>query len=427
MLGLLMGITISASNQDSRNMESLNEGVFMVKAVFVDSDGVKWFGTNKGLCRYTDLGWRYYTDADYLVGNQVNALTFEETASGPGLWVATSAGVSLVMFDSDGITESTGYTSGDGLLNDDVADVAVDSRHGKFFGSEGGVTWFHDGLMDHLIYDQYPLNMLYTPVRQMEMYSDTLYIAQDGGIGRFVSGVDGITGATRWTSEYGVTPYSGDIRSVMVSGVDQQYFATDVGVETHTGYKAKQNWSLLSSVDGLVDDDVISIAEDGDGGLWFGTYGGVSFLDDGVWTSYTMADGLLNDTVYDIGFDPDGSVWFGTGAGACRLKNGIFQDFITALPDQIISELRFQVYYNSATGSAQLSYSLEGSAPVSARLYNMSGMLVGEWHNLPSFAGNHQQEIPLSGRIRGGTTGGIYVMQLIQGNHSGSRKLVIPH
>ena len=67
MFWLLMGLSIAARNQDARNMESLNEGVFMVKAVYVDSDGVKWFGTNKGLCRYNELSWRYYTDADHLV------------------------------------------------------------------------------------------------------------------------------------------------------------------------------------------------------------------------------------------------------------------------------------------------------------------------------------------------------------------------
>ena len=148
MFWLLMGLSITARNQDSRNMESLNEGVFMVKAVYVDSEGVKWFGTNKGLCRYDDLTWRYYTDADYLVGNQVNALTFEQTDLGSALWVATTEGVSMVTFDGDGITESTGYTTGDGLLDNDVADIAIDSRHGKFFGSTRGITWFHDGSID---------------------------------------------------------------------------------------------------------------------------------------------------------------------------------------------------------------------------------------------------------------------------------------
>ncbi|MDX2430859.1 MAG: two-component regulator propeller domain-containing protein [Bacteroides sp.] len=425
MFGLLMGLSITARNQDARNLASINEGVFVVKAVYVDSYGVKWFGTNRGLCRYNDLTWRYYTDADHLAGNQVNALTFEATNDEQHLWVATTEGISVLAFDADGITGSSSYTVENGLLNDDVADIAIDSRQGKFIGSEDGITWFHDGIMDSLIYTEYYPSMLSSPVRQMDIYGDTLYIAQDGGIGRFISGVDGITGASRWTSEYGVTPYSGNIRSVMVKGEEKQFFGTDVGLETHTTYFAKADWDLYSTDEGLVNNDVISIAEDEEGGLWFGTYGGVSSFKEDIWTSYTTAEGLLNDTVYDIAFDLDGSVWFATGAGACRLKNGVFEDFITSVPESISTALPLEIYYNPAAQSLQLAYQLNQSAPVSACLYNMRGMLVGQWTDLPSMSGEHHVEITLSGHSAGDYQDGIYVIQLIQGKMSNTRKIFI--
>ena len=425
MFGLLMGLSITARNQDARHMASINESVFVVKAVYVDSDGVKWFGTNRGLCRYNDLTWRYYTDADHLAGNLVNALSFEQADGSRHLWVATTEGVSVLAFDTDGVTGSTSYTVKDGLLNNNVSDIAIDSRQDKFFGSKDGITWYHDGTMDSLIYADFYSNMLSTPVRQLDIYGDTLYIAQDGGIGRFVSGVDGITGASRWTSEYGVTPYSGNIRSVMVKGETKQFFGTDVGVETHTSYFAKADWDLYSTDKGLVNNDVISIAEDDEGGLWFGTFGGVSFFSGDTWTSYKVEDGLLNDTVYDIAFDLDGSVWFATGAGACRLKNGVFEDFITALPEQVSSALPLEIYYNPAIQSLQISYHLNQSEPVSARLYNMSGMLVGQWTDLPSVTGEHHVDISLSGASGGGYQEGIYVVRISQGNRSGSRKIVL--
>lgn len=422
---LFMGLSITASNQDSRLLESQSGPVFKVKAVYVDSEGVKWFGTNRGLCRYNDLSWRYYTDADYLAGKQVNALAFEQSDYGQELWVATTEGVSVVLFDSDGITGSTSYTSDDGLLNNDVTDIAIDSRAGKFFGSVDGITWFHDGIMDQLVFFDYYGSMFDKPIRQMDIYGDTLYIAQDGGIGRLVSGVDGISGASRWASEFGITPFSGNIRSVEVNGMDKQWFGTDVGVETHTGYFAKENWDLYSTENGLVNKDVISIAEDPDGGLWFGTYGGVSHLSDGVWTSYTTADGLLNDTVYDIGFDLDGSVWLGTGSGACRLKDGTFLDFITAVPHRIVAAMDFMTYYNNAAESVHLAYHLASSAPVMARLYNVSGMLVGEWSDLPQMEGDHRIELPLHGLSEGSPGEGIYMIQLIQGSQTRAKKIVI--
>jgi len=425
MFCMLLGLSITARNQDSRNMEGISEGVLVVKAVYVDSQGVKWFGTNRGLCRYDNLAWRYYTEEDHLVGNQVNAITFEQSDFGSELWVATTEGVSVLAFDLDGVWASTSYTTESGLLDNDVVDIDIDSRNDKFFGSAQGVTWFHDGQMDSLMYVDYPSSMVDAPVRQMDMFGDTLYIAADGGIGRFVSGVDGVSGASRWTSETGVSPYSEDIKSVKVDAASNQWFGTEAGVQKHVGYNAKQNWSLLSSADGLVNDDVISIAEDGQGGLWFGTLGGVSYLSDGEWTSYTTADGLLNDTVYDIDFDLDGSVWFATGAGACRLENGEFTDFYTAVPERFATSLELKAYYMRAVGSIHLAYKLEAEAPTSVRLFNISGMLVGHWSDLPYAAGEHHLELPLTGFSSGGPLEGIYILQMIQGNSSESEKLII--
>ena len=148
MVALLSGLAVTTRNQDRRSLKSFGEEPYVVRAVFVDSHGVKWLGTSKGLLRFDGLTRRYYTDADHLPGNRVNAITFEETEGGPGLWVATDGGVSLLHYDESGVTGSVSYTTGDGLLDDDVSDIAVDSRHGKFFGSSGGITWFHEGIMD---------------------------------------------------------------------------------------------------------------------------------------------------------------------------------------------------------------------------------------------------------------------------------------
>lgn len=406
-------------------MESLSEDVYIVKAVYVDSQGVKWFGTSRGLYRYDNLTWRYYTEEDHLVGNQVNALAFDMTDAGAELWVATARGVSVVAFDDEGVTGSSSYTTTDGLLDEEVVDVAIDSYHGKFFGSESGVTWFHEGEMDSLIYADYPLNMVDAPIRQMDLFHDTLYLAADGGIGRFVSGVDGITGATRWTSEYGMTPYSGNIQSVKVDSRAVQWFGTDVGVEEHVGYEAKQNWYIHNTMDGLVNDQVISIAEDSTGGMWFGTLGGVSSYIEGVWTSYTTADGLISDTVYDIAFDLDGSVWFATHRGACKLENGVFTDFHTHTPEHLASSLQLKLFVDRSRGSIHISYRLTHQIPVVARLYNMNGMQVGQWNDLPDMAGDHRVELSPSGFSNGSCREGVYVLQLRQGNRVDSRKLVM--
>ena len=57
-------------------------------------------------------------------------------------------------------------------------------------------------------------------------------------------------------------------------------------------------WTTYTTVDGLVDDSIVSICEDGAGNLWFGSNGnGLSRFDGSEWTTFTEADGLAHNRV----------------------------------------------------------------------------------------------------------------------------------
>ncbi len=421
----LLGLSVTARNLDAVRMESEPGDPFRVRAVYIDSDGVKWFGTSRGLYRYDDLTWVYYTEADHLIGNHVNALTFEASEYGSELWVATEKGVSVVAFDVDGITGSTSYSTSDGLLDEAISDIAVDSRHRKYFGSASGITWLGEGTMDYLTYEDYVQSMVNAPVNVLCLFHDTLYVGADGGIGRFVSGVDGITGASRWTSEYGITPLSGNIRSILVDSHGHQWFGTDRGAEKHVGHLAKDNWFLYTTEEGLVDNFVISMMEDTDGGMWFGTRGGVSHLYNDQWTSYTTADGLVSDTVYDMALDMDGSVWFATHRGICRLKDSEFGDFYLKVPDRQARERTVTAWYQPGEDAVHLVYRLDRPGKAVARLYSMNGTLVGRWDRLPDGAGEHRVLLPCRGEQARVDRSGIYVLLFEKGATSTSMKIVI--
>jgi PAS domain S-box-containing protein len=75
----------------------------------------------------------------------------------------------------------------------------------------------------------------------------------------------------------------------------------------------------------LRDSEVWALAEDTQGALWVGTYGGgLSCLEHGTFTTYTTAEGLPSDQVTALAPDPDGSLWVGTTAGLARLQHGRF-------------------------------------------------------------------------------------------------------
>lgn len=77
--------------------------------------------------------------------------------------------------------------------------------------------------------------------------------------------------------------------------------------------------------DGLSDNSVLSILEDKDGNLWFGTNsGGVTRYDGRTFINYTEADGLTDNTVYTIMQDKNRNLWFATMGGATKYDGKTF-------------------------------------------------------------------------------------------------------
>ncbi len=79
------------------------------------------------------------------------------------------------------------------------------------------------------------------------------------------------------------------------------------------------------------------------------------------------------------------------------------------------------------TATLHMSYQLDSPGQVMARLYNISGMLVGTWLDLPALAGDHQVEVSFPHSAGNGPLEGIYVMQMIHGNRSYSKKMIISY
>jgi ligand-binding sensor domain-containing protein len=417
--------TLTGQVQEFRNFPLQSDGTFIVKAVFIDDSGIKWFGTNRGLLRYNGETWIYYTEPDPLVSNQVNVLTFEQAGEGSELWVGTSQGVTVLAYDVDGITGSTSYGSGDGVVGDSITALAVDSRHNKFFGSAAGITFFHEGIMDSINYEDHKQSLVNAPVNGFKMHNDSLYIAYDGGIGRLISGVDGVTGASRWTSEYGMTPWSGNIQTIELDPAGNQWFGTDAGAEKHIGLNAKENWDVYTTEDGLIHDFVISITHDGAGGIWFGTVGGVSHFDGHDWISYTVADGLISDTVYDIAVDKDGSVWFATQRGISRLYDAAFIFQYTSIQDREAGGLDLRSHYDSRENAIRLSYHLQHPEKVTVCLYSIDGVLFRQWERLYSTAGQNQLTLPCGSSGSPHLRSGMYIIQVVYSRAYESGKIVI--
>ena len=79
---------------------------------------------------------------------------------------------------------------------------------------------------------------------------------------------------------------------------------------------------MLTVEDGLVHSHVLSIGEDRDGFLWFGTADGASRFDGLAFVNFRSGDGLPEGLVEAIYQAPEGPLYFGTTGGAAIYEQG---------------------------------------------------------------------------------------------------------
>ena len=90
----------------------------------------------------------------------------------------------------------------------------------------------------------------------------------------------------------------------------------------------KDAWKNYNIPNGLADQFVYDIAEDGQGNYWVATWSGANFVaggnmdDPSAWKTFTIEStkgGLPNDWVYGVEIGKNGDIWFATEGGLARL------------------------------------------------------------------------------------------------------------
>jgi ligand-binding sensor domain-containing protein len=108
----------------------------VVRAVFKDSRGIMWIGTNAGLCRFDGRDFKVYNSADGLGAENIFDITEDDDGN---LWIGgMSQGISR--FDGK---QFTNYGKKDGLVGDDVRRVWWSKRFGRLLvGANQGFSAF---------------------------------------------------------------------------------------------------------------------------------------------------------------------------------------------------------------------------------------------------------------------------------------------
>ena len=154
----------------------------------------------------------------------------------------------------------TNYTTDDGLVNNAVNCLWVDSNDNIWFGTQEGISHF------------------------------------DG---------------TTWTN-YDVVSHpdlvNNSIFAIFADSDDNLWVGTDFGANKFDG----TTWTTYTDENGLADNRVKYINQSADGRMWFANNDGLSILDDDTWTSYTSDDGISFGGINFVTFAANGNALLGT-------------------------------------------------------------------------------------------------------------------
>ena len=279
----------------------------MVSSIAVDGNYV-WFGTSNGLNRYdkTIDSWAVRTRKDGLVSKVITTIAVEPEY----VWVGTDkeinpdphgwdedprfskGGVSRYHRDTDSWNN---YTKSDGLIDTQIATIAVDEDSVWFGTKKEGVSQYNQ--VDQTFIKTFTKTDLLKSNIITSIHADGFQVwfgTANAGVHRFIKPVNTWV---HYTKTDGLS--SNHVSWITTQGNDVWFGSKEDGVSRFD--KVSGEWTQYKQADFLVDNDVRNISRDADGNLWIATASGVSIYtpqtqkweviskEDGLPTSYIMS------------------------------------------------------------------------------------------------------------------------------------------
>ena len=264
------------------------------------------------------------------------------------LWVGTSGGALEIDLASHELKNT--FTRNDGLANEYIFGIGIDSDGYTWFGTNaGGASRYKDGewqvffpmhgLADYWIYtfaeqrDKIYWIGTWAGANRVDLKTMQITTVKDELINEWVYGLAVDSENRVWFgTEGGVSMLDGDewmhfTHADGLGGENKQ----QLPASANTGLGTRDRHDLSVTVGGAASYNpnyVFSTIADVEDAIWAGTWGaGVSRYADGKWTTFTTADGLAGDVVYSIAQGPDEVYWFGTNNGLSRFDGANWKTY----------------------------------------------------------------------------------------------------
>ena len=295
---------ILSDKQASFTHFTQNQGLSndVILSIMEDNSGNLWFGTwGGGVCKYNRNSFTHFTQNEGLSDDIV--LSILEDRNG-NLWFGTNGG-GVSKYDGKFFTH---FTKKEGLSDNVVFSILEDQSGNLWFGTYGGgVSMLHVKNTNTRNEKQFAADFSYF-----------LHFTKEEGLSHNVvrSMLEDRSGNI-WISTSG-------------GGINRLNLDKTNANNTNSLLTKSASFTYFTQKEGLSSDDALSMIEDHNGNIWFGTYGGgISklILNDGKLsvaqpniTHFTQKEGLSNDNVFSIIEDNSNNIWFGTyGGGVNKL------------------------------------------------------------------------------------------------------------
>ena len=279
-----------------------------VSSIAIDGNYV-WFGTSDGLNRYdkTIDSWAVRTRKDGLVSKIVTTIAVEpeyvwvgadkEINPDPHGWDEdprfSKGGVSRYHRDTDSWNN---YTKSDGLIDSEIATIAVDDNSVWFGTQNEGVSQYNQ--VDQTFIKTYTKTDLLKSNMITSIRADGFQIwfgTANAGVHRFIKPVNTWV---HYTKTDGLS--SNHVSWITTQGNDVWFATKEDGVSRFD--KVTGEWTIYKQADFLADNDVRAITRDTDGNLWMATVAGISVYapQTRTWEIISKEDGLPTPYVTSI-------------------------------------------------------------------------------------------------------------------------------
>lgn len=299
-----------------------------VHAIVQGQDGYIWIGTEGGMARFDGFRFQVFSSEtnSAVPSNDVRALAVER---GGGVWAATAGGVVRVERRT---VKSFGVT--DGLPSADVTRIFCDSQNRVIANTAGGAAMWNGKRFESIAFTPAMPRRIPEPMRfdaddpltragilcQFSDREGNVWIGTDSqGLTVLRRTKFSVLGARQGLSQDAV-------RCVFARRDGSMWFGTG---KAGLNRLDKGAVSQMGTPQGLSSDVVISLGEDANGDLAIGTPDGLNLLHGDRVTVLTSADGLADDLVRSISNDGE-TLFVGTRRGLSAMKSGEVRTYTQA-------------------------------------------------------------------------------------------------